>query len=386
VEVPRAAEEVGARIVHVSGETTGFSRRRDDRVEEALGHAELRRHPGLTIADLETLLTRQDTPYTVFSPFRRAWLTQRRRPVLNAPSSIQLPRGASVGRIPSLQTLGFDEAPRLVDRPPASEAEAQRAATRWVRGRISSYDRDRNTLADDSSRLSVHLRFGTLSPRWLEERVVAAGGTGATTFRSELAWRDFYASVLLHFPGTAREEFQERYRSLPWEHDDKALQAWKDGMTGYPVVDAAMRQLRGMGWMHNRARMIVASFLTKDLHVDWREGEAHFMEHLLDGDVASNNGGWQWVASTGTDPAPYFQRLFNPTLQQRRFDPDGRYVRRWVPELAGVPDESLAEPWTLSEAAQQRAGCVIGRDYPAPIVDHASERRRAIELYRSVGS
>jgi deoxyribodipyrimidine photo-lyase len=307
--------------------------------------------------------------------------------VLHAPSAVELPAGAKVGRLPSLEALGFPgPAPALVDRPPASEAEAQRAATRWVRGRIATYDRDRNTLADDSSRLSVHLRFGTLSPRWLEERVIAAGSRGATTFRSELAWRDFYAAVLLHFPDAARREFQERYRALSWEQDDAGLQAWKDGMTGYPVVDAAMRQLRAMGWMHNRARMIVASFLTKDLHLDWREGEAHFMHHLLDGDVASNNGGWQWVASTGTDPAPYFQRLFNPTLQQGKFDADGRYVRRWVPELAGVPDAKLAEPWTMSEDEQGRAGCVIGRDYPAPIVDHAAERRRAIERYRAVAS
>jgi deoxyribodipyrimidine photo-lyase len=146
-----------------------------------------------------------------------------------------------------------------------------------------------------------------------------------------------------------------------------------------------MRQLVATGWMHNRARMIVGSFLTKDLQQDWREGERHFMAHLLDGDVASNNGGWQWVASTGTDPAPYFRRLFNPTTQQRRFDPDGRYVRRWCPELAAVPDARLAEPWTMSAAEQAAAGCRIGRDYPEPIVDHAVARRRAIERYRAAG-
>jgi deoxyribodipyrimidine photo-lyase len=142
-----------------------------------------------------------------------------------------------------------------------------------------------------------------------------------------------------------------------------------------------MRQLLAMGWMHNRARLIVGSFLTKDLHLDWRLGEAHFMEHLLDGDVASNNGGWQWIASTGTDPAPFFRRMYNPVLQQQRHDPDGRYVRRWVPELRKVPDDKLAEPWTMSELEQQQAGCLVGRDYPAPIVDHAAERRRAMERY-----
>jgi deoxyribodipyrimidine photo-lyase len=262
--------------------------------------------------------------------------------------------------------------------------EAQKAATRWVRAEARGYGTGRNVLADDTSRLSVHLRFGTLSPLWLEERVRASRGRGADVYRSELAWRDFYAAVLLHHPEAARTEFQERYRgTLRWDDDPDALAAWKAGETGYPVVDAAMRQLRVMGWMHNRARMIVASFLVKDLHLDWRLGEAHFMEHLLDGDVGSNNGGWQWVASTGTDPAPYFQRLFNPTRQQERFDPDGRYVRRWIPELSDVPDDKLGEPWTMSPDEQERAGCVIGKDYPAPIVDHAAERRVAMERYRA---
>ena len=204
-------------------------------------------------------------------------------------------------------------------------------------------------------------------------------------YRDQLAWRDFLAAVQLHFPATARIEFDARYRALEWDRDPALVRAWREGATGFPVVDAAMRQLAATGWMHNRARMIVGSFLTKDLQQDWREGERHFMAHLLDGDVASNNGGWQWIASTGTDPAPYFRRLFNPMAQQRRFDPDGRYVRRWCPELAGVPDDRLAEPWTMSDAEQQAARCRIGRDYPAPIVDHGAARLRAIERYRAAG-
>ena len=161
------------------------------------------------------------------------------------------------------------------------------------------------------------------------------------------------------------------------------LAAWQDGRTGYPLVDAGMRQLRASGWMHNRARMVVGSFLTKDLHQDWRAGEAWFERWLLDGEPAQNNGNWQWIASTGVDPAPYFRRIFNPVLQQQKFDPRGEYVRRWVPELAGVPATSIAEPWLMSDAEQAVAGCVIGRDYPAPIVDHAAERLRAIERYRA---
>ncbi len=188
----------------------------------------------------------------------------------------------------------------------------------------------------------------------------------------------------MHFPFVIEKEFQERYRDLEWARRSKKLDAWKEGRTGYPFVDAGMRQLLAEGWMHNRLRLVVGSFLTKDLHMDWRHGEAHFMEHLVDGDMAANNGNWQWVSSVGTDPKPYFQRMFNPMLQQKKFDPDGEYVRRWVPELADVPDSHLVEPWTMSEGDQQMAGCVIGTDYPEPIVDHADERRVAQERYRAV--
>ncbi len=383
--LPEVVREAGASAVHCSAETTGFARARDERVAAALGDVPLVRHPGLYIGDLSSLLTQDGRPYTVFSPFFRAWKAQVRRPVLDAPARIAPPPGVAPGRIPSPLELGFDAVPDLLDCPPASEDAAMEAAARWVRSELPGYGQRRGVLADDTSRLSVHLRFGTLSPRWLEERVLAAGGRDAGRFRFELCWRDFLAAVLLHHPEAARTELQERYRgALSWDDAPDRLDAWRRGETGYPVVDAAMRQLRVTGWMHNRARMITASFLTKDLHVDWRAGEAHFMEHLLDGDVASNNGGWQWVASTGTDPAPYFQRLFNPVLQATRFDPDGRYVRRWLPELSDVPDRRLAEPWRMTDEEQTAAGCVIGVDYPAPIVDHAAERRVAIDRYRSV--
>jgi deoxyribodipyrimidine photo-lyase len=190
--------------------------------------------------------------------------------------------------------------------------------------------------------------------------------------------------MLLH-PANARQEFQARYRELEWHDDGQAFVAWCEGRTGYPLVDAAMRQLARTGWMHNRARMVVGSFLTKDLHLDWRLGEAHFEALLLDGEPAQNNGNWQWIASVGVDPAPYFRRMFNPILQQKKFDPDGTYVRRWVPELRSVPDARLTEPWKMGGAEQEAAGCVIGRDYPAPIVEHAVERERAMERYRAAG-
>jgi len=189
--------------------------------------------------------------------------------------------------------------------------------------------------------------------------------------------------VLGHFPANAHSEFQQRYRgTIRWSHAEKRFQAWCEGRTGYPSVDAGMRQLRREGWMHNRARLIVGSFLTKDLGIDWRWGERWFMRHLLDGDQASNNGNWQWIASVGVDPAPAFQRMFNPTLQQQRFDPGGDYVRRYVQELADVPDRYLSEPWKMPDEVQERIGCRIGRDYPEPIVDHRQAREEALARYR----
>jgi deoxyribodipyrimidine photo-lyase len=204
----------------------------------------------------------------------------------------------------------------------------------------------------------------------------------------QLCWRDFYAHLLLHHPESAVRELQERYRgTLEWAPDrgGRHLAAWQEGRTGFPLVDAGMRQLRETGWMHNRVRLVVGSFLTKDLHLDWRAGEAWFARLLLDGDPAQNTGNWQWIASVGADPAPAFRRMYNPARHQERFDPDGAYVRRWVPELRDVPPERLSEPWTMSAEEQAAAGCVIGRDYPEPIVDHAVERRRALERYRAAG-
>jgi deoxyribodipyrimidine photo-lyase len=244
---------------------------------------------------------------------------------------------------------------------------------------------DRRRASGGTSGLSPHLRWGTVSPRWLEARARRLPGDGPAAFVRQLAWRDFYAHVYLHHPEDRRQAHQPRYRDLEWEHDDAALQAWKDGRTGYPLVDAGMRQLAATGWMHNRARLVTGSFLTKDLQLDWRLGERHFYALLQDGEPTQNDGNWQWVTSIGVDPKPYFQRMFNPTRQLQRFDPEGRYVRRWVPELADVPVERIAEPWTMGPLEQQAAGCVIGEDYPAPIVDHAEQREVAAARYRSAG-
>jgi deoxyribodipyrimidine photo-lyase len=222
--------------------------------------------------------------------------------------------------------------------------------------------------------LSQDLRWGLLSVSEVREKLAGGG----ESFERELAWRDFYHHLAWHQPRALREPFRREAKALPWNKDGAALAAWQRGETGYPVVDAAMRQLVETGWMHNRARMIVASLLTKNLLIDYREGERFFMRHLVDGDPAVNNGGWQWASSTGTDAQPYF-RVFNPVLQGNRFDPDGVFVRRWLPVLAKVPDRWVHEPWAMPAEAQKTAACVIGRDYPAPIValEGAAARARA---------
>ena len=370
--VPQVAAEAGADVVYAAGDASPYARARDTRVGERV---DLRLGPGLFIGRFNDLRTKDGRPFTVYSPFRRAWEQQERRTVHRAPGEVRVPTRVRSDGIPSLEALGFERPARdLEERPEPGEAAAVKAMERWLRGGIHRYADRRNTLAVPTSRMSQYLHFGCLSPLRLEQRAAAAGGRGAATYRRELAWRDFYAYVLVHHPRIPRNAFRPEMDELEWSDDADALAAWQEGRTGYPVVDAAMRQLVACGWMHNRARMIVASFLTKDLHLDWRLGERFFMEHLIDGDVGSNNGGWQWVAGTGTDPHDY-TRVFNPSLQQERFDADGRYVRRWVPELAGVPDAFLARPWELEEPPAE---------YPPPIVDHAVERKRAIEAYRAV--
>jgi deoxyribodipyrimidine photo-lyase len=221
-----------------------------------------------------------------------------------------------------------------------------------------------------------------VSPRELEAGLPDDDAGGA--YRRQLCWRDFHHAVLLAFPDNAHREFQPRSRELTWSRDETGFAAWAEGRTGFPLVDAGMRQLHREGWMHNRARLVVGSFLTKDLAIDWRWGERFFMRMLVDGDEANNNGNWQWVASVGVDPAPAFRRMYNPARHQARFDPHGTYVREYVPELRGVPDEHLAEPWRMPLELQQQVGCVIGRDYPHPIVDRRAARAAALERYRAL--
>ena len=383
-EIAALAAEAGAEIVHHSGDVGPYAVRRDRRARRRLAAhgVELRAHPGLfAVDDVGALRTAQGGAYTVFSPFHRTWAAEERRPVFAAPRRLPaLPSRLRKGRLPSLAALGLGR--EVADPPAGGESAARRAVDRFLAGPVSRYAGARGALGDDgTSRLSPYLHFGCVTPRQLEERLGA--GDGPDAFGRQLAWRDFHHHVLANFPGNARSELRSRFRGMPWSRARRPFDAWREGRTGYPLVDAGMRQLRREGWMHNRARLVVGSFLTKDLGIDWRWGERHFMRLLVDGDEANNNGNWQWIASVGTDPAPAFRRTYNPARQQERHDPDGRYVRRWVPELAKVPDEYLSEPWTMPAAVQRRVGCVIGEDYPEPIVDHATARAEALARYRA---
>ena len=379
-ELPALAGELGAEAVHASADVGPFARRRLDAVGRALD-CELVLHPGVAaVDDLDAIRTGAGKPYTVFSPFYRSWLAEPRRELIAAPRSLPgLPPGLRKGRLPSLASLGLEGG---LDEPPrGGEQAAHTVLSEFLRDGVRAYEDQHDALgADATSRLSPYLHFGCISPREIEEQL--PGGAGPEAFRRQLGWRDFYAHVLLHFPRNARSEFQERYRgSISWSRSQMSFNAWREGRTGYPLVDAAMRQLSSEGWMHNRGRLVVGSFLTKHLGIDWRWGERWFMRMLVDGDQANNNGNWQWIASVGVDPQPFFRRIYNPTLQMQRHDPEGRYVRRHVAELRDVPDEYLAEPWKMPAEVQETCGCVIGRDYPEPIVDHAEARRAAFERY-----
>jgi deoxyribodipyrimidine photo-lyase len=378
--------ESGGSAIFATADYSPYARRRDKAVGAILP---LHLLPGVTVFPPGSVRKADGDPYRVYTPFARTWQELPRlgaEALIPEPETIVTPDGLASESLP-------DE-PRLPDPVPfaAGEAVARRQLRAFAAGPVEAYAQMRNRVdCDGTSRLSPYLRFGMLSPREAlvaaDEAFAAAGSAaarkGAQAWRNELIWREFFVHILSFFPAARRQSFREKYRSIAWRNQEVEFDAWCEGRTGYPLVDAAMRQLYTTGWMHNRARMVVGSFLTKDLLIDWRWGERWFMQHLIDGDPAANNGGWQWVAGTGTDAAPYF-RIFNPVSQSEKHDPDGHFIRRWVPELANVTDAYIHAPWRMPKAAQEQAGCRIGRDYPAPIVDHGEARARTLEAYKEV--
>jgi deoxyribodipyrimidine photo-lyase len=383
-EIPALAREIGAEAVHANADYTPHARSRDARVARELSveRTELVLHGGITCTDVGAIANTSGEPFRVFDPFFEAWRDAPRRAPELRPRILLAPDGVTAGSVPPYSRLKIDsDAKRIADLNSPGEPASRRRLDEYIK-KTSSYDeaRDRPDL-DWTSHLSAAIHFGCISPANFEERLAARPGRGRIQLRRQLAWRDYFLHLAYHFGDQLERGHERNMREFRWQRDHKALEAWKRGHTGLPLVDAGMRQLLSEGWMHGRVRMLAAHFLTKHLLCDWREGEAHFMRHSIDGDVAINNGNWQWAASLGADPLIYF-RVFNPVRQHQRFDPDGIYVRRWLPELADIPDEYIAEPWKTPPDIQKRARCVIGEDYPEPMVDLREARKHSIERFR----
>lgn len=367
--VPQVAREVGADAVHITRETTPYGTARDSRVGAALDAAGIARHGTGTpyAVDPGSVHTQKGDPFQVFTPFSRNWREHGWPDPLPVPV-ITWVEGVREPVADALLAEALAQAPSWLPDPGGAAA-----LDRWrafVAEDLGDYDTARDLPGEDrTSRLSPYLKVGAVHPRQLLADL-EPGAAGTQRYSAEIAWREFYADVLWQRPASAWNDL----RPLGIQYDDapELVERWREGRTGYPIVDAGMRQLLHEGWMHNRVRMITGSFLTKDLHVWWPVGARHFLAHLLDGDVASNSHGWQWVAGTGTDASPYF-RVFNPTTQGKKFDPAGDYVRRWVPELAHLPGAAVHEPW------KQPLG--YEADYPRPVVEHDVERRITLERY-----
>jgi deoxyribodipyrimidine photo-lyase len=359
-----------------------FAKERDQSLHS---HLDLQLNPGVVLRHPNAVRKADGDPYIVYTPYKNKWY-EKPLPMpadcIPAPKSLPpLPDGLESQPLPAYQAS---------DHFPGTAEEANRRLSQFIQKGIQHYQSRRNHLAQEgTSRLSPYLRFGLLSVReafaQAQLALIKARETAQRkeirTWMDELVWREFYTAILYHHPKVMKGPFREAYAAINWREAPEDLEAWQHGLTGYPIVDACMRQLLATGWMHNRGRMIVASFLTKDLLINWQEGESWFMSQLIDGDPAANNGGWQWSAGTGTDAAPYF-RIFNPILQGQKFDTEGKFIARWVPELAALPIKWRHEPWKMKAADAQKYGFRPGKDYPHPIVDHKLARQRTLAAYQ----
>jgi len=396
-EVPRLARELGVQEVFANHDDEPEAQARDAAVRGALANAGIgfQTYKDHVIFERSEVLTQMGKPYGVFTPYKNAWLQKvndfylRSYPVGKYIKALA-PRPQTYRQpVPSLEDIGF-EVTNLSSLHVPTGSPGGLALFEDFFDRMDRYDEARNFPAvKGPSYLGVHLRFGTVSIRQLASTAyqrMLTGSKGAETWLSELIWRDFYHQILHHHPRVVKAAFKPEYDAIQWEHHKHAKElfaAWCEGRTGYPLVDAAMAQINQTGYMHNRLRMVVASFLVKDLGIDWRWGERYFAEHLNDFDLAANNGGWQWASSSGCDAQPYF-RIFNPTSQSEKFDPEGKFIRRYVPALAKLGPAAIHAPWLAKPVELEAAGLVLGRDYPLPIVDHAQARALTLERYAVV--
>ncbi|WP_102335428.1 cryptochrome/photolyase family protein [Salimicrobium jeotgali] len=380
-----------AEDIYFNKAETGFGKERDERVLPVFEKRGIRTHTYIDhpLHGAEEVTKKDGGLYQVFSPYFKQWQKLDKPPVvkLNTDKMKQHLTDRS-GDFAD----GEEKYRELTDAPlrkweEVGEEAAEQRLTRFLDEPIYYYDEDRDIPSKDgTSLMSRYLRTGAISPRTVYHRVLQETDgrkrqDGVESFVRELAFRDFYHMVYYNHPEADDKELTEKFRGIPWNEDEEIFERWKEARTGFPFIDAAMAQMNESGWMHNRARMAVASFLTKDLLIDWRKGERYFNRKLADYEAASNIGGWQWAASTGTDAVPYF-RVFNPVRQSERFDKHGDYIKEWLPALRNVPEKYIHEPHKMSEDEQKEAGCIIGEDYPAPMVDHKRMRERAIEIYK----
>jgi deoxyribodipyrimidine photo-lyase len=396
--VPALAAELKVDAVFTNHDYEPAATARDAAVQSALTQEQRALHTfkDQVIFERDEVLTGAGKPYGVFTPYKNNWLLTKVNdfylkayPTDTYAHALVRPPAQPW---PSLQDMGFDADFKM---PVAPGTQGAQQLFEEFLARMDGYHATRDFPAvKGPSYLSVHLRFGTVSIRTLAraawQRVMGGsnhkdGVQGAQTWLSELIWRDFYFQVLHHHPRVATQAFKPEYDRIAWDNDPQLFAAWCEGRTGYPIVDAAMIQLNTTGYMHNRLRMVVASFLTKDLGIDWRWGEKYFAEKLNDFDLSANNGGWQWAASSGCDAQPYF-RIFNPISQSEKFDSEGKFIKRYLPQLAKFDAKHIHAPWQVEPMLQRAAGCVIGQDYPAPVVDHAKARERTLQRYAVVKS
>jgi deoxyribodipyrimidine photo-lyase len=397
-DVPRLAAALGVQAVYCNHDDEPAALARDAAVRGALADHGIALHTSKdhVVFERSEVLTQSGSPYGVFTPYKNAWLKKvdpffvRAYPVERHAAALAPPPAGVAAGVPSLADIGFETTNLASLKLPAGADGAATLLDDFLSHRIDGYAQTRDFPAvKGPSYLSTHLRFGTVSIRRLAREAwqrLQGGSRGAEVWLSELIWRDFYHQVLHHHPHVVGHAFKREYDTIRWahgKHADEHFTAWCEGRTGYPLVDAAMLQINQTGYMHNRLRMVVASFLTKDLGIDWRRGEAYFALHLNDFDLAANNGGWQWAASTGCDAQPYF-RIFNPVSQSERFDPQGKFIRRYLPALAKLPDKLIHSPWLARPIDLAAAGVELGRDYPMPIVQHDVARAQTLERYAVV--
>lgn len=391
-EIAKLVEETGAGAVYWNRMYEPWAIKRDETIKSTLKDAgiEARSFNGSLIVEPWEIATKQGNPYKVFTPF---WRTLKSAHAPNAP--VGRPQSMRFAEAPGSDDIGgWDLLPTRPDwagglraawTPGESAAQGRLGA--FIESRLDGYDAARDIPSKPgTSGLSPHLHHGEISPRqvWHAVKDASNGATAdADSFLSEIAWREFSYNLLYHFPDFPEKNFQAKFDGFEWSGDEAGFKAWTRGLTGYPIVDAGMRQLWSIGWMHNRVRMITGSFLIKDLMIHWRKGEDWFWDTLVDADLASNSAGWQWVAGSGADAAPYF-RIFNPVSQGEKFDPDGSYVRNWIPELANLPKRFIHAPWTADRDTLAKAGIVLGKDYPEPIVDHGDARKRALAAFEKI--